>query len=60
MTHHERVERSGSVAIRTIRCPFVDQGFHCYSCGHDWGFAFQRDRTWVTSERRVVTGGAIG
>jgi hypothetical protein len=55
MTPHERCERSGLLQLGApIGIFMIDPGFHCYSCGKSWGFAFERDGDWTTLEERVT------
>jgi|GEM_PF-5821128 len=55
LTAHEDVERTGEVWIGfALPILWSDRGHHCYSCGHDWGFMFQRDKTWITFEVKIV------
>ena len=56
-TPHERVLRLVAIPLGMLLShTLVDPGYHCYSCGYDWGFGLPRRRSeqihWVplTSE----------
>ena len=42
ITPHEEVIRPSKAPFGLILITMDDCGFHCYNCGHDWGFAFRR------------------